>query len=100
MGCPSIYYTKALQYLSHTLAYDVNKKMAKELSKEKSDERLEKYLLERKKNISEKEFYYNAGRTTEFVLNEANEYGCDSFNAACGGLNMFEDFIGLEIDDL
>lgn len=99
MGCPSRYYTRALQCFSHALAFNENKKLAKELSEEKSDERLEKYILDKKETISEKEFYYNAGRATEFVLNEADEEGCDAFNAACGGLNMFDIFIGIEEDE-
>lgn len=43
-------------------------------------------------------FYYDAGRTSEYVLNEADEEGCDGFNACIGGLNMFDSFICLKDD--
>ena len=74
------------------------KKLAKELSEEKSEDKLEKFILEKKNTCNEKQFYYDAGRTVEYVLNEADEEGCDAFNACIGGLNMFDSFIGLEDD--
>lgn len=96
MGCPGIYYKRALQYFAHALAYEDNKKIAEELSKEKSEEKLEDFILKKKKVYDEREFYYDAGRTSQQVVNEANEEGCDAFNACIGGLGMFVDFIGLE----
>lgn len=99
MGCPSRYYKRALQCFAHALIYMEDKKLAKELFEEKSEEKLEKFILERKEICDTKQFYYNAGRTSEYVLNEADEEGCDAFNACIGGLNMFDDFIGLEDDE-
>lgn len=99
MGCPSRYYMRALQCFAHALVYMEDKKLAKELSEEKSEEKLEKFILERKETCDEKQFYYDAGRTSEYVLNEADEEGCDAFNACIGGLNMFDDFIGLRDDE-
>lgn len=98
MGCPSIYYKRALQCFAHALVYMDNNKLAKELSEEKSEERLEKFILDKKKSNNEKQFYYDAGRTVQAVLNEADKEGVDAFNACIGGLNMFEDFIGLTDD--
>lgn len=96
MGCPSIYYKRALQCFTHALVYMEDSKLAKELSEEKSEGKLEKLILEKKKTCNEKQFYYDAGRTVEYVLSEANEDGCDAFNAYIGGINMFNSFIGLE----
>ena len=98
MGCPSIYYKRALQCFAHALVYMEDSKLAKELSEEKSEDKLEKFILEKKKTCNEKQFYYDVGRTAEYVLNEADEEGCDAFNACIGGLNMFDNFIGLEDD--
>lgn len=98
MGCPSIYYKRALQCFARALVYMEDSKLAKELLEEKSEEKLEKFILEKKKTCNVKQFYYDAGRTVEYVLNEANEDDCDAFNACIGGLNMFDSFIGLEDD--
>lgn len=99
MGCPTAYYKRALQCFAHALAYMENKKQAKELLSEKSDRKLEEFILDKKKTYDEKQFYYDAGRTSEYILNEANEDGCDALNACAGGLYDFECFIGLEFDD-
>ena len=98
MGCTSRYYKRALQCFSHALIYNEDSKLAKELYEEKSEEKLEKFILEKKKTCNEKQFYYDAGRTAEYVLYEADEEGCDAFNACIGGLSMFDSFIGLEDD--
>ena len=98
MGCPSIYYKGALQCFAHALVYMDDSKLAKELLEEKSEDKLEKFILKKKKTCNEKQFYYDAGRTSEYVLNEADKEGCDAFNTCIGGLNMFDSFIGLEED--
>lgn len=99
MGCPEIYYKSALQCFAHALIRLEDDKLAKELLNEMSDEKLEQFILDKKKIYNEKQFYYDAGRTTEFVLNEADQDGCDAFNACIGGLYQFECFIGLESDE-
>lgn len=99
MGCPDIYYKRALQCLAYALVHLEDNKLVKELLNEKSEEKLEELILNKKDSYDEKQFYYNAGRTTEFVLNEADQEDCDAFNACIGGLNQFEYFIGLELDD-
>ena len=98
MGCPQIYYKRALQCFAHALVYMKDKKLAKELLEEKSEEKLETFILDKKKICNEKQFYYDAGRIVEYVLEEADEEGCDAFNACIGGLNMFDGFIGLKDD--
>ena len=98
MGCPQIYYKRALQRFARALVYMEDSKLAKELLEEKSEEKLETFVLNKKKICNEKQFYYDAGRTSEYVLNEASKEGCDAFNACIGGLNMFDNFIGLEDD--
>lgn len=96
MGCPSVFYKRVLQSFAYSLVCLEDNKLAKELINEKSEERLEKFILDKKKNLSEKQFYYDAGRAAEYVLKEADEEGCDAFNACIGGLDMFDSLIGLE----
>lgn len=96
MGCPHIYYIRALQMLAHALAYDTSVKLARELSEELDIEKLEKYILSRKAELSYKEFYYAAGRATQATIEEAYQEGCDPLNASIGGIATFEEFIGLE----
>ena len=99
MGCPHIYYIRALQMLAHALAYDINSDLAKEFSEEANTEILERYILRRRGEMSDKEFYYAAGGAAQCTIAEAYEDGCDALNASAGGINMFEDFIGLEEED-
>lgn len=99
MGCPHIYYLRALQYLAHALAYDNDIKLARGFSEETSEEKLEKYILSRKANLLEKDFYYAAGGATQCVIEEAYQEGTDPLNASICGIAKFEDFIGLEEND-
>ena len=96
MGCPHIYYIRALQLLARAIAYETDPKLAREFDEELSEERLKTYITAKKAELSEKDFYYVAGRATQATINEAYEEGCDPLNASIGGINMFEDFIGLE----
>lgn len=100
MGCPTIYYKEALQSLAYYLTCHTNMDLAKELNEEDDIAKLEKFILKKKQNISTELFFYNAGMASMYTLNDANENGgCDGFNACIGGLNMFDNFIGLEKDD-
>lgn len=99
MGCPDIYYKRALQCFAYALVHLEDNKLAKELLNEESEEKLEEFILNKKKTYDEKQFYYNAGRTTEFVLNESEKEGCDAFNACIGGLCQFEYFVGVELEN-
>jgi len=97
MGCPTIFYKKALQSLAYYLTCHTDMDLAKELNEEDDTEKLEKFILKKKQNISTKLFFYNAGVACMYTLKDADENdGCDGFNACIGGLSMFENFIGLE----
>lgn len=99
MGCPDIYYTRALQYFSHCLAFAESIKLAKELAEETSNDKLESFILQKKEMVSEKEFYFNAGRTFQLVMDEAEQEGTDAMNASIGGLNDFAYFVGVEDEE-
>ena len=95
MGCPHIYYIRALQMFAHALAYNKSPKLARELSEEQDIEKLREYILSRKAELPVQNFYYAAGGAAQCTINEAYEEGCDPLNASIGGINMFEDFIEL-----
>lgn len=99
MGVPKRHYIRALQNLAHALAYNESVKKAKQLNKESSEEVLTDFIFEKKAEISEKEFYYMAGRATQCTIDEAYDEGTDAFNAAAGGIGMFEELIGIEESD-
>ena len=71
-------------------------KLAKELYEEISEEKLETFILHKKEQVDEKLFYYDAGRTSQCVTEEAYNEGCDQLNASISGIAEFEDFIGIE----
>lgn len=96
MGVPEWHYKRALQNLAHGLAYNESPKKARQLNEETSEEVLKQFIFGKKEEISEKEFYYMAGRATQFTIDEADEMGIDAFNAAAGGICMFEELIGME----
>ena len=100
MGCPDIYYTRALQSFAHCLAYNNDdRKLAKELFNETSEKRLEDFILQQKEQMEEMQFYYHAGRASQYVLEEAEREGVDSMNASLGGIFGFECFLGIEKED-
>jgi hypothetical protein len=99
MGCPHVYYIRALQMLAHALAYNESPKLAKELSEEQDIEKLKEYILLRKTELPVQNFYYAAGGAAQCTINEAYEEGCDPLNASIGGIDLFENFIGLEAVD-
>lgn len=95
MGVPEWHYKRALQNLAHALAYKENSKKAKQLNEETSEEVLKQFIFGKKEEVSEKEFYYLAGRATQCTINEAYNEGTDAFNAAAGGIWLFEELIGI-----
>lgn len=100
MGIPRIHYIRALQNLAHGLAYNESIKKAKQLNEELSEEVLTNFIFEKKKELSEKDFYYLAGRATQCTIEEAYDIGIDALNAAAGGIGMFEELIGIkEVED-
>ena len=96
MGVPKWHYKRALQNLAHALAYKESPKKARQLNEETSEEVLKQFILGKKEEISGKEFYYLAGRATQFTIDEADEMGIDAFNAAACGIWLFEELIGIE----
>ena len=99
MGSPGIFYKRALQCFVFLLFYMKDEKLAKQLCEEGSIEKLENIILNQKNKIVEKEFFFYAGDACRQVIDEADEEGIDSFNAACGWLYDFEHFIGLIEDE-
>ena len=99
IGVPKWHYIRALQNLAHALVYNESPKKAKQLNEETSEEVLTNFIFEKKEEISEKEFYYLAGRATQCTIDEAYDEGTDAFNAAAGGIGMFEELIGIEESD-
>ena len=96
MGVPRWHYIRALQNFAHALAYNESVKKAKQLNEEPSEEVLKQFIFGKKEEISEKEFYYLAGRATQCTIDEAYDEGTDAFNAAAGGIWLFEELIGIE----
>jgi hypothetical protein len=96
MGVPEWHYIRALQNLAHALAYTESAKKARQLNEETSEEVLKQFIFEEKEKISTKEFYYLAGRATQCTIDEAYDMGTDAFNAAAGGIGLFEELIGIE----
>lgn len=96
MGCPNKYYKKVLQTFSHSLNYLNDNNRAGEMFREQNEEILEKDIMVWKNKMSERQFYYDAGKASESVLTGVYENeGCDGFNACIGGLALFDDFIGI-----
>lgn len=96
MGNPTLHYIRALQNLAHALAYNESVKKARQLNEETSEEVLKQFIFGKKEEISEKEFYYLAGRATQCTIDEAYDECTDAFNAAAGGIWLFEELIGIE----
>ena len=89
MGYPDVYYKKFLISFLRNLRVAIN-------MSELSEDDLESMVLLKKQNITEKEFYYEAGLSVartidEIVINDS----CDKINACIGGLVNFEEFIGV-----
>lgn len=100
MGNPMWSYLEVLQNLSYILTVQKDQKLAVKLYEEKSYEKLEEYINEKRKEFSDNEWFYYAGMAFERTFNRIyEEDGCDAFNAAIGGLTMFEEFIGLEEEE-
>lgn len=100
MGCPDIYYTRALQNFAHCLAVeDGNWELARKLHKEDLNAILEDFILEKKSNMDEKLFFYDAGRACQCTFDEAYEEGTDAMNASIGGVADFEYFIGIRNEE-
>lgn len=98
MGCPSIYYSKALQLFARALHLQVKDfsevDIADKYLKENNEEKLVEAINSYKEQVTEKRYFFIAGEVSEYVIRDADENdGCDGFNACLGGLNMFEQFV-------
>lgn len=96
MGSPIHWYKKSLQYFAHDLIYEKNKQLAEQMLETDTIEILEKAINEQKVNISNNEFFFEAGQIYDYIIHEAIQTGNDCLNAANIGLIKFEEFIGLE----
>ena len=92
MGCPDAFYKRALQVFCYNLNHK-NLDIKNSFLNEKSEEKLEIEINKWRDKLSTERFFYEAGRVSENVINEADDQGCDAFNAACGGLYEFERFV-------
>lgn len=99
MGSPFIYYKRALQYFANTLAHVEDDSLAARLFEEQSEEKLENFINEKKKDFDEKVFFFEAGRAYQQVSIEAWEEGGDALNASFGGLLSFAEFVGAREPD-
>lgn len=99
MGCIENYYKKVLQTFAYYLTYDNDIQRADQLNVENDIEVLKEFILTKKQGMSTEKFFYEASRTSMYVLDEINNSGgCDIFNACIGGLIEFENFIGLGME--
>lgn len=99
MGNPRDYYRIALQEMCYYLIFDNELKLAKQWREELDIDKMEKFVLEKKEILSDKEFYYAAGLASRSMIAISHEHGTDGVNAAIGGFAEFEDFIGIREDD-
>lgn len=89
MGCPDVYYKRALQYFCRAMHFDKEGFRADRFLEIKDIKELEKEVNNIKAIADEKEAIFTAGRIYQAVSSEANEEGCDAYNAAAGGLWQF-----------
>lgn len=88
MGNPRWSYDEMVREAERIITH--SKKVDKETPIEDLELRLKSYK-------HDNEFYFNCGIAVANVSNDISENGgCDEFNAAIGGFEMFRDFIGLE----
>jgi hypothetical protein len=95
MGNPNMWYKV---YLEDFVLLLSDKKL--DDIEQMSKEELETYIIEKRSQISEKVFYYLAGMASSNAAHEAYDAGCDALNASISSGCMFEDFIGLEENEV
>lgn len=100
MGNPMWSYLEALQNLSYTITANSDRELAIKLYREKSHEKLEEYLKEKRKEIEDRKWFYYAGMVSQETSSRIeDEDDIDAFNVAFGGLTMFEEFIGIKEEE-
>lgn len=95
----SYYYKRMLQFFACSLVIDENRELAESFLDDdsKSKEQLEAFLLEKKEVLSEKEFFFMAGRACQFVLDEVDMTDdTEGWNCSAGGANLFMQFVTLK----
>ena len=99
MGCIENHYKKVLQTFAYYLTCDNDTQKAEQLNAENDIEILKEFILTKKQGMSTEKFFYEAGRTSMYVLDKINNNGgCDVLNACIGALIEFENFIGLGME--
>lgn len=97
MGNVAYWYKKTLQSFAQAITDDEDEQIPE--STLESEELLESFIRERRKNINIKEFYFNAGVVTDQIVSETATMGNDSINAAMFALCSFMVFIDLVDED-
>lgn len=93
----NVFYLEALQKMAAALYLGRDNELSAEMNKEQSVDRLESIIIELMNNISEREFYYFAGRVTECILIEAEQEGIDALDACREALIEFYELIDIVI---
>lgn len=100
MGCPEKYYKRALQKLIYNLTYNEDREKAIKILEENNEDVLEKEVIKLKNKTVDIQFYYEAGKAFQSILEDTlKNDGNDGFNACIGGLIEFNIFIGIEERD-
>jgi hypothetical protein len=94
MDNPIKYYRRMLQ----TMACGLSCKDEQYLD-EISIEKLEAFIMKKKEEVSEKNFYFDAGRIEQLCINCSKRGGVDSYNACKYGAWLFEHLIRLTKDN-
>lgn len=99
MGSPLTWYKRALLNLSNDIINLINKPYMNRFTYESSTEELECFIrdcmLDTVK-IDKNDFYFYSGISYIETLREAEETGCDAFNACICGLEDFTEFIKIK----
>lgn len=92
--CENRYFLRALQIFAHLLC------MGKESAflEETDAEKLIDFISKREKELPKEKIYYYAGRASQQVQIEAVVNSCDCHAECLGGLYLFDEFLGLEVE--
>ena len=94
MSYSNVYYKESLTVFAYSIARITGVQIESDLFD--SEEKMENFINEGKSILSISQFFYEAGRTCEFILNKANKQDdYDKYKAYIEGLYQFESFIGL-----
>ena len=102
MGSPTMWYKEALENFAYLLLMKETNSISQNRSisesvDQMSIEELETTIQNNAQNFNNKMYFYHAGIAAAQMIEKAGK-GCDSLNAAAGGLSEFEDLIGLYDD--